>query len=127
MRGAACEIAVWFGVLVATTVVLISSVSPVESLVGGVAALGGALAARRLRLAAGIAPGGAKGVARYAAAVTATTGSAPAAGTIVTSPTLPYGDSAVSTPSQSLANAAPEQRPARPAAPCSLSSRMTRQ
>ncbi|MFI8461859.1 hypothetical protein [Kitasatospora sp. NPDC085464] len=67
MRGAVVEIAVWFGVLVGMTVVLISSVSPVELLVAGVAASGGALAARRLRLAAGIDPGGARGALRSAA------------------------------------------------------------
>lgn len=64
MRVAVLEIAVWSGVLVGMTLILISSVSPVELLVAGVAALGGAFAARRLRLAAGIGLGGARGALR---------------------------------------------------------------
>lgn len=69
MRGAVVEIAVWFGVLVAVTVVSISSVSPVELLVAGVGALGGAFAGRRLRLAADVTPGGARNAARAAVRV----------------------------------------------------------
>ncbi|MEV0533538.1 hypothetical protein [Kitasatospora sp. NPDC050463] len=47
------EIAVWCAVLLGLTLVSISSVSPVELAVAGAAALGGAFAARRMRLAAG--------------------------------------------------------------------------
>ncbi|GAA3481985.1 hypothetical protein [Streptomyces yanii] len=50
---AGVEIAVWCAVLLGVTVVFISSVSPVELLVAGLAAVGGAFAARRMRLAAG--------------------------------------------------------------------------
>ncbi|MDH6129042.1 hypothetical protein [Kitasatospora sp. GP82] len=49
---AGVEIVVWCAVLLALTVVSISSVSPVELAVAGVASVGGAVAARRMRLAA---------------------------------------------------------------------------
>ncbi|WP_344640864.1 hypothetical protein [Kitasatospora cystarginea] len=71
VRGAVVESAVRFGVLAGVTVVSISSVSPVELLVAAVAAAGGAFAARRLRLAAGVAPGGAQGAVRAAVLVPA--------------------------------------------------------
>ncbi|MBD0694169.1 hypothetical protein [Streptomyces sp. CBMA123] len=64
MRGAVLEITAWFSVLVGVTVVSISSLSPVELLVAAVAALGGAFAARRLRLAANVTPGGTRGAVR---------------------------------------------------------------
>ncbi|MFC9588771.1 hypothetical protein [Streptomyces sp. NPDC056944] len=63
MRGA-LEVVVWWAVLTATTVVLISSVSPVELLVAALAALGAAFAARRMRLAAGVRPQGGRGAVR---------------------------------------------------------------
>ncbi|MFH8623310.1 hypothetical protein ACH4A8_15620 [Streptomyces vietnamensis] len=58
------EIAVWWAVLTAATVVFISSVSPVELVVGALAALGGAFAARRMRLAAGGRAKGGRGAVR---------------------------------------------------------------
>ncbi|MGW5128406.1 hypothetical protein ACWEQ7_31060 [Streptomyces sp. NPDC004069] len=60
------EIVVWCGVLVGVTVVSISSVSPVELTVAGLASLGGAFAARRMRLAAGVRVEGARTAARAA-------------------------------------------------------------
>lgn len=53
-RTAVVEIAAWWLVLLAVTVMLISSVGPVELLVAAVAAMGGALAARRTRRAVGL-------------------------------------------------------------------------
>ncbi|MFD4950585.1 hypothetical protein [Streptomyces sp. NPDC058451] len=60
------EIVVWCGVLIGVTVVSISSVSPVELMVAGLAALGAAFAARRMRLAAGVHVRGARGAVRAA-------------------------------------------------------------
>lgn len=61
---AGTEIAVWAVVLLGITVVSISSVSAVELLVAGIAALGSAFAARRVRLAAGADLHGVRGVLR---------------------------------------------------------------
>ncbi|MFI6847748.1 hypothetical protein OG535_29685 [Kitasatospora sp. NBC_00085] len=61
---AGVEIVVWCAVLLGLTVVLISSVTPVELAVAGVAAVGGALAARRMRLAADAGSTGARCAAR---------------------------------------------------------------
>ncbi|MFF3006737.1 hypothetical protein ACFVTF_28505 [Kitasatospora sp. NPDC057940] len=58
------EIVVWGAVLSGLTVVFISVVSPVELVVAGVAALGGALAAQRMRLAAGVHIAGGRGAVR---------------------------------------------------------------
>ncbi|MFB6605180.1 hypothetical protein ACFCXR_20750 [Streptomyces noursei] len=58
------EIVVWWAVLTGLTVVFISSVSPVEMLVAVLAALGGAVAARRMRLAAGGRVRGCRGAPR---------------------------------------------------------------
>ncbi|MFF7441839.1 hypothetical protein [Streptomyces sp. NPDC008122] len=68
MRGA-LEIVVWWAVLTATTVVLISTVSPVELLVAVLAAAFAAFAARRMRLAAGGRAKGSRGGARALAAL----------------------------------------------------------
>lgn len=61
---AVVEIAVWCAVLVGVTVVSISSVGPVELAVAGGAALGGAFAARAIRLAVGSSPSGVHGALR---------------------------------------------------------------
>ncbi|MFE7635285.1 hypothetical protein ACFU7Z_14795 [Kitasatospora sp. NPDC057518] len=58
------EIVVWGAVLTGLTVVFISSVSPVELLVAVLAASGGAVAARRMRLAAHVRVGGGRGAVR---------------------------------------------------------------
>ncbi|MBV6702954.1 hypothetical protein [Kitasatospora aureofaciens] len=58
------EIGVWGAVLTGLTVVFISSVSPVEMVVACVSALGGAFAARRMRLAAGVHVEGGRGAVR---------------------------------------------------------------
>ncbi|MFF4759357.1 hypothetical protein [Streptomyces sp. NPDC001292] len=63
------EIVVWCAVLIGVTVVSISSVSPVELTVAGLAALGGAFAARRMRLAAGVRVKGVRSAARAAVAL----------------------------------------------------------
>ncbi|WP_329174427.1 hypothetical protein [Streptomyces sp. NBC_01477] len=62
MRTAVVELVAWWAVLAATSVMLISSVVPVELLVAALAAAAGAFAARRIRLAVGLRlspPGGA--------------------------------------------------------------------
>ncbi|MFJ7280183.1 hypothetical protein [Kitasatospora sp. NPDC098663] len=61
---AGVEIVLWCAVLLGLTVVSISSVSPAELAVAGVAAVGGAFAARRTRLAAGASVKGTRGAAR---------------------------------------------------------------
>ncbi|MFB7908296.1 hypothetical protein ACFC1T_17845 [Kitasatospora sp. NPDC056076] len=48
------EIVLWGAVLTGLTVVFISAVSPVEMVVAATAGLGGAFAARRMRMAAGV-------------------------------------------------------------------------
>ncbi|MCU7826732.1 hypothetical protein [Kitasatospora sp. DSM 101779] len=58
------EIAVWWGALTGLTVVLISTVSPVELLVAATAALGAAVTARAMRRAAGVRWRGGRGAAR---------------------------------------------------------------
>ncbi|MFF0476426.1 hypothetical protein [Streptomyces sp. NPDC004284] len=58
------EIVVWWAVLTAATVVFISTVSPVELLVAALAALAGAFAARRVRLAVGGRAKGGRGAVR---------------------------------------------------------------
>ncbi|MFD5461815.1 hypothetical protein ACFWIQ_03175 [Kitasatospora sp. NPDC127059] len=58
------EIVVWGAVLTGLTVVLISSVSPVEMAVAGAAALGGGLAAQQMRRAAGVRIAGGRGAGR---------------------------------------------------------------
>ncbi|MFD4656851.1 hypothetical protein ACFWP2_14635 [Kitasatospora sp. NPDC058444] len=58
------EIVVWGAVLTGLTVVFIGSVSPVELLVAVTAAWGGAVAARRMRLAARVRVGGGRGAVR---------------------------------------------------------------
>ncbi|MFB7668221.1 hypothetical protein ACFC1R_30600 [Kitasatospora sp. NPDC056138] len=64
MRGAVTEVALWSGVLVIMTVMLISSVSPVELVVAAVTGVGGALCARRVRLAAQVSVTGWRGACR---------------------------------------------------------------
>ncbi|WP_281156647.1 hypothetical protein [Streptomyces sp. HYC2] len=66
MWAATVEIVVWCGVLTGVTVVSVSSVSPVELTVAGLASLGGASAARRMRLATGVHVTGARRAARAA-------------------------------------------------------------
>ncbi|MFC0602475.1 hypothetical protein [Streptomyces palmae] len=61
---AAAEITVWGAVLFGLAVVSISAVSPVELAVAGAAASGGAVAARRMRRAAGAEVTGVRGAAR---------------------------------------------------------------
>ncbi|MGW7442008.1 hypothetical protein [Kitasatospora sp. NPDC054795] len=61
---AGVEIVVWCAGLLGLTVVSISSVTPAELAVAGVAAVGGAPAARRMRLAAGAGFTGARCAAR---------------------------------------------------------------
>ncbi len=58
---AVVEFVVWWAVLAGLTVVFISSVTPVELLVAGVAAVGGALAAVRMRRIAGVRLTGVRG------------------------------------------------------------------
>ncbi|MEW1910058.1 hypothetical protein AB0442_16645 [Kitasatospora sp. NPDC085895] len=64
MVAGAAEIAVWWGALTGLTVLLISTVSPVELLVAATAALGAACAARAMRRAAGVRWRGAHGAGR---------------------------------------------------------------
>ncbi|SEL26983.1 hypothetical protein [Streptacidiphilus jiangxiensis] len=61
---AVVEFVVWWAVLAGLTVVFISSVSPVELLVAGVAAVGGAFAAVRMRRVAGVRLTGVRRAAR---------------------------------------------------------------
>ncbi|MFG2819617.1 hypothetical protein ACGFX4_09340 [Kitasatospora sp. NPDC048365] len=68
------EIAMWFAVLLGVTVVSIGSVSPVELVVAGIAALGGALVARRMRRVAGVQVAGARGAGRAVLALPAAVG-----------------------------------------------------
>jgi hypothetical protein len=58
---ALAEVAVWSVLLTGVTLVSISTLSLVESVVAVVAAVAGGYAARRVRLAAGAAPGGRRG------------------------------------------------------------------
>ncbi|MFJ3233991.1 hypothetical protein [Streptomyces sp. NPDC086787] len=64
MPAAAVEVMAWFAVLSAMAVVCVGPLSPVELTVGALAALGGAFAARRVRLAAGVGWGGGRGAPR---------------------------------------------------------------
>ncbi|MEU7384572.1 MULTISPECIES: hypothetical protein [unclassified Streptomyces] len=66
MRAATVEIVVWCAVLFGVTVVSISTVSPVELTVAGLASLGAAFAARRMRPAAGVRVRGIRCAARAA-------------------------------------------------------------
>ncbi|MFK0044091.1 hypothetical protein ACIQU4_08285 [Streptomyces sp. NPDC090741] len=67
MRGAAVEILVWWAVLMGVTVLLISSLSPVELLVAGVAAAGAAVVVRVMRRAADVRVRGTAGALRAVA------------------------------------------------------------
>ncbi|KOU16650.1 hypothetical protein ADK52_33240 [Streptomyces sp. WM6372] len=67
MRGAAVEILVWWAVLMGVTVVLISSLGPVELLVAGVAAAGAAVVVRFMRRAADVRVRGTAGAPRAVA------------------------------------------------------------
>ncbi|MFE0510689.1 hypothetical protein [Streptomyces sp. NPDC058964] len=69
MPTAGVEIASWFAVLTGVAVVCISTVSPAELVVAASAALGGAFAVRRMRLAAGVRWGGGRGGLRAARSV----------------------------------------------------------